>query len=138
MERLEAAYSGEGKAEVFAVLKAVLGHLNRSGPSSQDLAAALGMSEGAVRVAVHRLRKRYRRILKEEIALTLDDESEAAVEEELRYIFGCSPIEARHEGHLALISGARDDDLFLLFGALEVALEKGLEALGNLHHIGIV
>ena len=88
MERLEATYTGEGKAEVFAALKGVLGHLDRSGPSHQELAAQLGMSEGAVRVAVHRLRKRYRRILKEEIAQTLDDESEEAVEDELRYIFG--------------------------------------------------
>jgi RNA polymerase sigma-70 factor (ECF subfamily) len=88
MERLEAAYTGEGKAAVFAALKGVLGHLDRSGPSHKDLAAQLEMTEGAVRVAVHRLRKRYRRILKEEISLTLDNESEEAVEEELRYIFG--------------------------------------------------
>jgi RNA polymerase sigma factor (sigma-70 family) len=88
MERLGATYTGEGKAEVFAALKGVLGHLDSSGPSYRDLAAELGMSEGAIKVAVHRLRKRYRRILKEEIALTLEDESEAAVEEELRYLFG--------------------------------------------------
>jgi hypothetical protein len=88
MERLEATYAGEGNAEVFAVLKRVLGHLGSGGPRYQDLGAELGMSEGAIKVAVHRLRKRYRRILKEEIALTLEDESEAAVEEELRYLFG--------------------------------------------------
>ena len=46
------------------------------------------MGEGAVRVALHRLRKRYRRILKEEIAPTLDDENEEAVEDEIRYLFG--------------------------------------------------
>jgi RNA polymerase sigma factor (sigma-70 family) len=88
MERLEATYTGEGKAEVFAALRCVLGHLDSGAPRYKDLAADLGMSEGAIKVAVHRLRKRYRRILKEEIALTLDDESEAAVEEELRYLFG--------------------------------------------------
>ena len=88
MERLEATYTGEGKAAVFAALKGVIGHRGSGGPRYQDLATGLGMSEGAVKLAVHRLRKRYRRILKEEIAMTLDDESEAAVEEELRYIFG--------------------------------------------------
>ena len=54
----------------------------------RQLAEELGTSEGAIKVAVHRLRKRYRRILKEEIALTLDDEGEDAIEEEIRYLFG--------------------------------------------------
>jgi RNA polymerase sigma-70 factor (ECF subfamily) len=40
------------------------------------------MEEGAVRVAVHRLRKRYRLLLREEIAQTLADPS--TVEEELQ------------------------------------------------------
>ena len=40
------------------------------------------MDEGAVRVAVHRLRKRYRELLRDEIAQTLSDASQ--VEEELR------------------------------------------------------
>ena len=54
----------------------------------QDLAEQLGMSESAVKVAAHRLRKRFRRTLKEEIALTLGDEGEEAVEEEISYLFG--------------------------------------------------
>lgn len=47
-----------------------------------DAARALGTDEGAVRVAVHRLRKRYRELLREEIAQTLNDP--AQVQEELR------------------------------------------------------
>lgn len=58
------------------------------GNLSDSSCVVSGMTEGATRVAVHRLRKRYRRLLKEEIALTLDDESEAAVEDEIRYLFG--------------------------------------------------
>ena len=54
----------------------------------QDIAAQLDMGESAVKVAAHRLRKRFRRTLKEEIALTLDDEGEEAVEEEIRFLFG--------------------------------------------------
>lgn len=87
MERLKTLYSGEGKGEVFAALKGVLGR-GGGGPRYQDLAAELRMSEGAIKVAVHRLRKRYRRLMKEEIAITLGDESEEAVEEEIRYLFG--------------------------------------------------
>jgi RNA polymerase sigma-70 factor (ECF subfamily) len=44
------------------------------------------MDEGAVRVAVHRLRKRYRALLRDEIVQTLSDP--AQLEEELRALFG--------------------------------------------------
>ena len=47
-----------------------------------EAALSLGLDEGAVRVAVHRLRKRYRELLRDEIAQTLDDP--AQVTEELR------------------------------------------------------
>ena len=46
----------------------------------------LGMEEGAVRVAVHRLRKRYRQLLRDEISQTLTDP--AQVDEEMRALFG--------------------------------------------------
>ncbi len=45
-------------------------------------AQALNMEEGAVRIAVHRLRARYRALLRNEIAQTLDDPAQVA--EELR------------------------------------------------------
>lgn len=51
-----------------------------------DAAEDLSMDEGTVRVAVHRLRKRYRELLKEEIAHTLSDP--AMVEEELAVLSG--------------------------------------------------
>lgn len=49
-----------------------------------DVARELGMTESAVKVAVHRLRKRYAAILREEVARTVD--SPAAVDEELRFL----------------------------------------------------
>ncbi len=49
------------------------------------LAAELGKTEEAVNMAVHRLRKRYREILEEQIAATLDDPSE--MEDEIRSLF---------------------------------------------------
>lgn len=50
-----------------------------------EIAARFGLSEGAARVAVHRLRKRYRQRLREEIARTLVGETQ--VEEEMRALF---------------------------------------------------
>jgi hypothetical protein len=45
------------------------------------------MTEGAVQVAVHRLRRRYRAILREQIAATLDHPTGADVEDEIRALF---------------------------------------------------
>ncbi len=53
--------------------------------SYADLAASLGMSEGAIKVAVHRLRQRYGELVRAEIAQTVAGPEE--VNEELRYLF---------------------------------------------------
>jgi len=50
-----------------------------------EVAATSGMPEGTVRVAVHRLRRRYRELLRDEIAHTLSDPGQ--VEEEMRALF---------------------------------------------------
>ena len=49
------------------------------------MAAELGMTDGAVKVAVHRLRRRYRQLLREEIAQTVASPEE--IDEEIRYSF---------------------------------------------------
>jgi len=85
--RLESLYEGEGKGETFDALRGLIASRD-GGLTYKELAGQLGMTEGAVKMAVHRLRKRYRRLLKEEIALTIADESEAAVDEEIHYLFG--------------------------------------------------
>jgi DNA-directed RNA polymerase specialized sigma24 family protein len=87
MDRLEVSYAGRGQADQFAALKSILGQ-SGTGVRYQDLAEQLGISESAVKVAAHRLRKRFRGTLKEEIALTLDEEGEEAIEEEIRFLFG--------------------------------------------------
>lgn len=85
IERLQADCVADGKAKVFEQLKVFLvAGKGESAPSA--VAKALGMEEGAVRVAVHRLRKRYRGLLREEIGQTLADP--AMVDEELRALFG--------------------------------------------------
>jgi RNA polymerase sigma factor (sigma-70 family) len=82
--RLEEEYGQEGKADLFAVLKSSL-TVNRIVLPYPDLAAKLGLTEGAVRVAVHRLRKRYRQLLRAEVAQTVASPDE--VEEEMHYLF---------------------------------------------------
>ncbi|MCU0749785.1 MAG: hypothetical protein MUF13_09605 [Akkermansiaceae bacterium] len=54
-----------------------------SGLSYEEAAAKLGWTVNATRVAVHRLRLRYRQILQDQVAATLGDEDPAAVREEL-------------------------------------------------------
>jgi RNA polymerase sigma-70 factor (ECF subfamily) len=85
IERLQAECAAEGKAKLFGELKTFL--MAGGGDSAQAaVAKSLDMEEGAVRVAIHRLRKRYRQLLRDEIANTLSDEK--MVEEEMRALFG--------------------------------------------------
>jgi len=85
IERLQKECEAEGKGKVFEQLKTFL--MAGKGESAQsEVAKVLDMEEGAVRVAIHRLRKRYRVLLRDEIVQTLADES--LVDEELRALFG--------------------------------------------------
>ena len=83
-ERLGQEYEKAGQAALFEQLKNVL----TVGPhfvTYATLSARLGMTQGAVQVAVHRLRRRYRTILLDQIAATLDDP--AGVEDEVQELF---------------------------------------------------
>ena len=73
-----------GKPVLFEQLKAHLGGQADAVPY-RDLAARFNMSEGAIKVAVHRLRKRYRELLREEVAQTVSTPEE--VEDEIRALF---------------------------------------------------
>jgi len=85
LARLQKEMAAGGKAALFESMK---GHLAGSrGESYAATAARLGKSEGAVKVAVHRLRRRYRELLQEEIAHTVAGPEE--IEEEIRYLFAC-------------------------------------------------
>lgn len=77
--RLEEEYRAAGKAEVFAVLKPALTGARESQPYA-ELAAQLGRNENAVKVAVHRLRQRYRVLLLAEIAETVASEADVKPE----------------------------------------------------------
>jgi len=81
MERLGVDYAAAGKRELFDQLKSLL-LAECSGESYRQLAGPLGLSEGAVKVAVHRLRHRFREVVRAEIAQTVATPAE--VDEELR------------------------------------------------------
>jgi RNA polymerase sigma-70 factor (ECF subfamily) len=84
MHRLSAEFTRDGKAELFEMLKpCLLGE--RTAQPYATLALKLAMTEGSMKVAVHRLRQRYRQLLREEIANTVAKPEE--IEEELRYLF---------------------------------------------------
>ena len=82
LSRLHAEMVAEGKSALFEALKDTL-----TGARSLTYAAIgaeLGMSEGAVKVAAHRMRRRYRDLLREEIAQTVASSDE--IGDEIRYL----------------------------------------------------
>ncbi len=84
LNRMRGHYAQEGKGTLFHALEPCLIGSRESQPYAM-LAAQLGMTEGAVKMAVCRLRERYRECLKEEIGRTVA--SPAEVDEELRHLF---------------------------------------------------
>jgi len=81
MEKLRSESETAGKGELFEALE---GSLTGEEPARSETASRLGMTEGAVKVAVHRLRQRYRDLLRAEIAETVSDSAE--IEDEMRYL----------------------------------------------------
>jgi RNA polymerase sigma-70 factor (ECF subfamily) len=82
--RLRDENCAEGKAKLFEQLKPFL-MVGKSVVPYAQAAVALELTEGAARVAVHRLRRRYRELLRQEIGQTLSDPAQA--EEEMRALF---------------------------------------------------
>ena len=82
LTRLEGEYKRAGNAELFEHLKEFLS--DEPGRHSQaEVAAQLGMTENAVKQAFHRLRRRYRELLRDEIGQTVAVPGD--VEDELRH-----------------------------------------------------
>ena len=79
--RVREGYAARGKADVFDALKDTL----TGGGDYAARAKALGMTEGALKVAAHRLRDRYRLALREEVGQTLSDDAD--VDDEIRTLF---------------------------------------------------
>jgi hypothetical protein len=86
LDRLAADYAASGRGPLFEPLQESLTATGRSF-SYAEVAGELDMTEGAVQQAAHRLRKRYRKAIRDEIAATLDDPNDAAVASEIRDLF---------------------------------------------------
>lgn len=87
LQLLGDSYASRGKGALFATLRPVLiaGGTLEAGESAV-LAASLGMNDGALRVALLRLRREYRATLEDEVANTVDSREEVA--EEIAYLLG--------------------------------------------------
>jgi RNA polymerase sigma-70 factor (ECF subfamily) len=84
LRQLREEYERADKGALFDALKSCLVGSRETQPYA-ELAARLGMSEGAIKVAVHRLRDRYREGITREVARTVGSPGE--VESELRHLF---------------------------------------------------
>ena len=84
LQALQDEFARPNKVKHFERLKGFLTGEGSSDPYRQ-VAEELDMTEAAVKVAVHRLRRRFRELLLAEIAQTLDDPTEA--DDELRHLF---------------------------------------------------
>jgi RNA polymerase sigma-70 factor (ECF subfamily) len=83
--KLEREYKEAGKAQDLKALKPYLTEERGRIPYSQ-IASALQITQGASRVAVHRLRRRFRELFREVLAETVSEPAE--VDEELRHVIG--------------------------------------------------
>ena len=82
--RLREEFTAAGKLQQFDLLKAFLSDIASEGEYAA-LAESLGLEPGGVAVAVHRLRQRYREIVRAEIAQTVATEAELRAE--MEYLF---------------------------------------------------
>jgi len=80
LDALRGEYQTEGKGDLFAELKAVI---IGQPVAYAEMANRLGRSEGAIKVAVHRLRHRYCELMRARIAETVGEDD---VEDELRHL----------------------------------------------------
>jgi DNA-directed RNA polymerase specialized sigma24 family protein len=85
-KELQAEEEAAGKGEVFQVLQPFLEADSVRGLSYEAVAVKLGFNQAAARQAVSRLRKRYHHLIRAQIATTLQEPTEDAIDEEMRYL----------------------------------------------------
>jgi len=84
VQRLQREYESPGKGSLFMALRFSIAGEKADEPYAK-LAADLGLKEPALRVSVHRLRQRYRQLLREEIARTVATEAE--IDGEIQHLY---------------------------------------------------
>lgn len=83
LELLQTEYTGDKKEELFDALNVFL--TGDRGPAYAEIAARLGLTEAHIKVAVHRLRQRYRELLRSTVAHTVASPLE--VDTEMQHLF---------------------------------------------------
>ncbi|HYY26729.1 MAG TPA: RNA polymerase sigma factor [Chthoniobacterales bacterium] len=97
LNRLHQEYASEAKTSTFEALKVFLDPVNSASPPSyEEVANRLQVSTGAVKTLIHRLRKRYTALLREEVGRTVSNPAE--IDEEIHAL--CEALIAS-EGRLA-------------------------------------
>jgi DNA-directed RNA polymerase specialized sigma24 family protein len=82
LNRLRHEYATQGKTSTFEALNVFLDPVNsKAPPSYEEVANRLQVSTGAVKTLIHRLRKRYTALLREEVGRTVSDPAE--IDEEI-------------------------------------------------------
>lgn len=84
LERMRQELAQAGKAEIYNELQGCLAG-ERPDQTYAEIGARLGLSQAAVKITVHRLRLRYRELLRAEIAQTVAEPGD--IEEELRHLY---------------------------------------------------
>jgi DNA-directed RNA polymerase specialized sigma24 family protein len=85
---LEREWAGQGRSEAFAIFRQFLSFDGEETPEPyQTVATRLGITPGAARLGVFRLRKRYRELLFAQISDTLSEPSSSTVAEEIRALY---------------------------------------------------
>lgn len=84
LDQLQTEFAAAGRGQLFDELKSTLTGQDHES-SYAEIGQRLGMTEGNVKVSVHRLRRSFRELLREEIARTVEDS--ASVDEEMRDLF---------------------------------------------------
>jgi len=84
LSRLETEFCASSKAPLFKELKSLLSG-EHTDSSYAEIGQRFGMSESNMKVTVHRLRRRYRELLREEVTTTVDSPEET--NEEIRHLF---------------------------------------------------
>ena len=87
LDRLREEYAAEGRSSTFEAIRVFLDPIStRSLPSYQDVANQLGLTTSGIKTLIHRLRKRYKALLREEVGRTVSDPAE--IDEEIHALCG--------------------------------------------------
>lgn len=89
LARLRVEFASQGKAEIFERLRPFLGFGSKVGGSYEEVASQSQMAVGTVKSHVFRLRQRWRELLFEQVAETLENPTPGQIKAELTELLGC-------------------------------------------------